>query len=289
LTPYRNSDVIPLPLRTGDESIGPAYFLTDAHLGIESPQLESAKLGDLLAFLAHLNRRCSTLFLVGDLFDFWFEYPGRAPTRHREVLCALSELSQSGTVVQFLGGNHDYWAGTQLERLTGATVHREPVSATCFGTRLFVAHGDGLPRGDRGYRMLKAVIRSRPAIAGFSVIPPALGERIARWASGLSDITEERIRRAIPPMRDFLEEKLAEGYQAALVGHVHRQLMWEFPDGVAIVVGDWMTNRSVVELGPGGFRLLEWRDGTLGPAARRSGRTEPAAVSASSTTESDAV
>jgi UDP-2,3-diacylglucosamine hydrolase len=272
LTSYRNSNVIPFDIRTGDESIGPAYFLADAHLGTESPERENAKRSDLLAFLEHLNRRCSTLFLVGDLFDFWFEYPGRAPERHGEVLRALSDLSRSGAVIQFLGGNHDYWAGQQLERLTGAAVHRQPISVTCFGKRLFVAHGDGLPRGDLCYRMLKAVIRSRPAIAGFGLIPPALGERIARWASGLSEVTEERIQRAIPPMRDFLAEKLSEDYDAAIVGHVHRQLAWELPGGLAIVVGDWMSRRSVVELGPQGFRFLSWIDGALAPA------TSPARV-----------
>jgi UDP-2,3-diacylglucosamine hydrolase len=264
----------------GNETIGPAYFLADAHLGIESQELEDVKRRDLLALLSHLNRRCSTLFLVGDLFDFWFEYRRMVPGKHRDVLRALSELSRSGVDIQFLGGNHDYWAGGQLETLTGATVHRRPLSTTCFGRRLFVAHGDGLPRGDRGYRMLKAVIRSRPAIAGFRLLPPSLGEAIARRASGLSEITEERIQRAIPPMRAFLEEKLTEGYDAAVVGHVHRQLKWELASGVAIIVGDWMTNRSVVELGPEGFRLLEWCDGALSSAEKQSGRTEPAAESA---------
>ncbi|MBN2565479.1 MAG: UDP-2,3-diacylglucosamine diphosphatase [Candidatus Eisenbacteria bacterium] len=250
----------------------PAYFLADAHLGIESDELEEAKRRDLLALLSAINGRCSTLFLVGDVFDFWFEYPDTPPRRHLDVLGAMSELTKSGTRVHFLGGNHDYWAGRQLHAITGAIVHHEPMSISCFGKRLFVAHGDGLPRGDVRYKLLKAVIRSRPAIAGFRLLPPSLGEAIARWASGLSEVTEERIQRAIPPMKTFVEEQITRGYDAVVVGHIHRQLMWEFDKGDAIVVGDWMAHRSVVELTADGFRLMTWAGGRLVPSEKESGR-----------------
>jgi len=241
----------------------PVYFVADAHLGIEQESLEQAKERDLLAFLSHLAGRSSLLYLVGDTFDFWFEYPRARPSRHVAVLDAIAGLVDSGTPVRFLGGNHDYWAGRVLEEMTGATVHRTPVSDTHFGMRSFVAHGDGLPKGDWKYRVLKSVIRSRPAIACFRLIPPAGGAWIARWASGLSEITPERIRKAIPPMRDFLEAKLREGYDLAVVGHVHEQMVWKSDGGIAVVVGDWMKHRSVVELTKDRVRPLTWDDGAL--------------------------
>ena len=242
---------------------GPVYFVADAHLGIESPELEDAKERDLLALLAHLRGRASMLYLAGDVFDFWFEYPRVRPTAHTAVLKALAELVDSGTVVRFLGGNHDYWAGSQFEELTGATAHRTPITDTHFGLRTFVAHGDGLPEGDWSYKLLKAIIRSRPAIAAFRLIPPATGERIARWASSLSEVTEERILRAIPPMRNFLENTIREGYDVAVVGHVHRQLVWSSGGGTAVVVGDWMKHRSVIELTEDGVRPMSWSDCAL--------------------------
>jgi UDP-2,3-diacylglucosamine hydrolase len=264
------SDATPGP--TGSQQEHPAYFVADAHLGIESDELEESKRRDLLAFLSSITGRCSTLFLVGDLFDFWFEYPGKAPRRHRDVLEGLRKLTESGAAVHFLGGNHDYWAGDQLADATGAAVHREPLSITCFGRRLFVAHGDGLPKGDLRYKLLKAIIRSRPAIAGFRLIPRSMGEAIARWASGLSEITDERVRRAVPPMQSFLDEQLERGYDAAVVGHIHRQMRWRFGNGDAIVVGDWMSARSVVELTASGFRLMSWVDGRLVPTEKDNGR-----------------
>jgi len=245
------------------------YFVADAHLGGECPASEEAKERDLVSLLAHLEGRASVLYVVGDLFDFWFEYSTVAPYRNFATLAALRSLSCSGTRIHFLGGNHDYWAGPAFETITGGIVQRQPVVETQFGRRLFIAHGDGLPAGDLRYRALKAVIRSRPAIAGFGLLHPTIGAAVARWASGLSDITEERIQRALPPMRAFLEAKLREGFDAAVVGHVHRPVMWTTDRGTAVIVGDWMRGRSVVELGSEGFRMLRWTEGRLQPAADR--------------------
>jgi UDP-2,3-diacylglucosamine hydrolase len=253
-------------------STRPVYFIADAHLGIEATALEEAKERDLLGFLAHLAGRASLLYLVGDIFDFWFEYRRTRPTAHPAVLNALSELVGSGTAVRFLGGNHDYWAGSQFEEMTGATVHQTPVSDTHFGRRTFVAHGDGLPPGDWGYKVLKAVIRSPLAIAGFRLIPPATGASIARRASGMSEVTDERIHAATPPMKSFLESKLAEGYDVAVVAHIHKQMLWKSDGGTAVVIGDWMKHRSVVELTGDRLRLLNWIDGAL--------REEPSAPTA---------
>ena len=239
------------------------YFVADAHLGSEREPLEGSKRADLRAFLEHLEGRASHLYVVGDLFDFWFEYRRPAPTPHAEILRALSDLAGSGTKVRFIGGNHDYWAGSQLEQLTGATVHRGPLHETHFGRRLFIAHGDGLPAGDWGYRALKAVIRSRPAIAGFRLVPPGIGAAIARWASGLSEVTEERVERALPPMMDFLEHVLQSDCDVAIVAHVHRPVLKRFRSGTAVVIGDWMVHRSVVALDGDGVTMLRWCEGGL--------------------------
>jgi UDP-2,3-diacylglucosamine hydrolase len=239
------------------------YFVADAHLGSEAQPLEEGKRADLCALLGHLEGRASRLYLVGDLFDFWFEYRRAVPTPHAEIVRALSDLAASGTKVHFIGGNHDYWAGSQLAEATGATIHRRPVQETHFGRRLFIAHGDGLPSGDWGYRALKAVIRSRPAIAGFRLIPPRIGAAVARWASGLSEVTEGRVERALPPMMDFLEHVLESDHDVAIVAHVHRPILRRFGSGTAVVIGDWMVHRSVVALDKGGVRMLRWREGSL--------------------------
>jgi len=251
------------PATTQHPTSGKVYFIADAHLGSETGPTEHRKLTDLLDLLTHLEGRASGLFLLGDIFDFWFEYPGVEPTDHPEVLSALMRLSEAGTDIHFLGGNHDYWAGSKLEMLTGARVHCQPVEVTLFTERLFIAHGDGLPTGDLGYRLLKAILRNRLAIAAFGLIPRTVGRAVARWASGLSEVNEERILRAIPPMKAFLAGVVTRGCDAAVVAHVHRPALWRWEKGTGVIVGDWMANRSVVELGENGFRMLKWSDGAL--------------------------
>jgi UDP-2,3-diacylglucosamine hydrolase len=264
--------------------------MADAHLGSEPEPAERRKLADLLEFLRHLEGRASGLFLLGDLFDFWFEYRRAAPTEHPEVLAALLRLSKAGTEIHFLGGNHDYWAGSRLEMLTGARVHRQPVEMTLFTERLFIAHGDGLSAGDYGYRLLKAILRNPLAIAAFGLIPPSIGRAVARWASGLSEITEERIQGAIPPMRAFLRDALRGRRDAVVVAHVHRPVIWRWDDGTGVIVGDWMANRSVVELGEKGFRMLRWSGGALidneraGPGPPLPGETKRLPIPASEST-----
>ncbi|MFH1501448.1 MAG: UDP-2,3-diacylglucosamine diphosphatase [Candidatus Eisenbacteria bacterium] len=250
-------------LMNSETQEGTVYFIADSHLGDETEPAEQANAGELAALLGSLRGRAAHLYLVGDIFDFWFEYPYHTPAGHRPVLEALSSLSGSGTEVHFTGGNHDYWAGARLASLTGAAVHRAPIEATHFGRRLFIAHGDGLPRGDLGYRVLKSIIRNPLAIAGFSIIPPRVGAAIARWASGLSDVTEERIGRAVPPMLEFLDEKLGDGFDGVVVGHVHRQILREGPLGTGVIVGDWMAGRAVVALDAEGFHALRWKNGEL--------------------------
>jgi len=242
---------------------GKIYFLADAHLGAEPSQAESDKVADLCSLLEQLKGRAASLFLVGDVFDFWFEYPGVTPSEHLEFLGAVARLSAAGTDVHFLGGNHDYWAGSKLETITGATVHRRPMKVTLFDRRVFIAHGDGLPAGDLGYLLLKSILRNRVAIGAFALIPRPVGRALARWASGLTEVSEERILRAIPPMEAFLEETLDRGLDAAVVAHVHRPVVWRWEKGTGVIIGDWMVNRSVVELSAGGFRMLRWSGGAL--------------------------
>ncbi|MBD3367478.1 MAG: hypothetical protein GF405_04805 [Candidatus Eisenbacteria bacterium] len=256
--------------RTAGECV---WFLADAHLlpepVPENPATFGGRTGDLLSLLPVLSEKASHLYLVGDIFDFWFEYLAGPTAGHNATLEAIRAVAASGVSVHFLGGNHDYWAGEAFERMTGAVVHRAPVDRTHCGRRLFIAHGDGLPVGDLRYKTLRAVIRSAPAIAAFRALPPSLGASIGRWASGLSEITEDRIERAMPPMKAFLFDKVSGRYDAAVVGHLHRPACWRAPGGEAVVVGDWQDTRAVLRLDENGFRHFTWREGRLTPLELR--------------------
>jgi UDP-2,3-diacylglucosamine hydrolase len=251
--------------RTATPAPGGVYFLGDAHLGAGASAADLDKERDLVLFLRYLHGRAAAVYLMGDIFDFWFEYPTVAQHTHFGVVRAMAELAESGTQLRFLGGNHDYWAGENLAGMTGARVIPDSIEETLFGRRVFIAHGDGLPRGDTGYKILKSILRSRIAIAAFRLLHPTLGSAMARWASNLSSITEERIERALPSMIAFLREKLGDGYDAVVVGHVHRPLILAESERTGVIVGDWMWNRSVVRLDDEGFVMLRWSGSSLVP------------------------
>ena len=122
------------------------YFLSDAHLGsrvIDDPSSHQEK---LVMLLEKMSKDATSIFLLGDIFDFWFEYfwPDKSKNAYTLLLNTLKKITQSGISVHFFIGNHDIWTFGWLEKETGVVVHRKPMSVEINGRRLFLAHGDGL-------------------------------------------------------------------------------------------------------------------------------------------------
>src|SRR3712207_4283753 len=139
----------------------PFVITSDVHLGAVPASTERA----FRAFLHHVRESASGLLINGDLFDFWFEYRTVIPREHYRVLAALADVVDAGVPVSFLGGNHDWWTGSFLRDEVGVEVLDGPVERTLGGRRVLVAHGDGVGRGDLGYRVLKRFMRN-PLIVG---------------------------------------------------------------------------------------------------------------------------
>ena len=128
--------------------MGMSYFISDAHLGAESQEKERAKREKLLSFLDYISS-AENLFILGDFFDFWFDYKTVIFREYFDVLCKLAELVQKGVKVHFFGGNHDWWAfeGSILSEI-GIDVHRRPAEIIIDGKRFFMGHGDGIAPSD---------------------------------------------------------------------------------------------------------------------------------------------
>ena len=154
---------------------GLSYFISDAHLGADTRQAEAEREKILLGFLHWIGDRAQRLYIVGDLFDFWFEYRSVVSRRAFPVVCALRRLVDAGVEVTWMGGNHDYWLGDFLRDEVGLRVMRVPLEVTLEGRRILLIHGDGLAgRQDRGYRVLRAVIRAPLSESLFRLIHPVL-------------------------------------------------------------------------------------------------------------------
>lgn len=227
------------------------YIVSDVHLGAVPEETERA----FLAFLERVGSEARTLLIPGDLFDFWFEWGDIAPTRHFRVLAALRSLVDAGVPVTMIGGNHDAWGGPFLRERVGVDLREGPIRVSLGGRPALVAHGDGLGGGDLKYRMLRALLHSRGAIAAFRALHPELGVRLARKVSG----TEAKAglgdtKGRAPFIRRWALERLAEEPELAFVvcGHAHvPEIVAAGPERYYLNAGDWVDSRSYIVVAEG--------------------------------------
>src|SRR5262245_2810530 len=199
---------------------GPVYISGDVHLGAVPKEREAA----FVRWLEHAAASAERIVLNGDLFDFWFEYRSVIPRGHTRVLGALGAAVDAGVPVTLVGGNHDWWGGSYFEDEIGVTFLRDPVEIDLAGRRTFLAHGDGLGRGDLKYRMLRWMLRGRPTRWAFRWLHPDLGARVAKRISKTEGWrpTEDEKRRA-----EALEEwgvaklRAQPRLEMIVIGHTH--------------------------------------------------------------------
>lgn len=257
---------MPAPLSKFRSVPSPVYFLSDAHLGAERPAVEAAKERDLVEFLERLEAG-DRLYLLGDVFDFWFDFGGEPPAAYLPVLRALGRCTARGVAVAFMGGNHDHWTRTGrrpgwLEREIRLALLPDPWVASHHGLTLLLTHGDALGGARGAYRWVRAVLRHPLAIAAFRLLPQRLGYRIARMTSRTSRSRhhEQALARHRERLSAAAEAVLRRGeYDAVVAGHVHHAERREVDGRVYLNLGDWMLHRTYGLLADGRLSLERWR------------------------------
>jgi UDP-2,3-diacylglucosamine hydrolase len=255
---------------------GCVYFLADAHLGQGSPESNRERERDLLAFLDRVGTERASLYVVGDLFDFWFEYAHAIPKEFVRVLQAMGELRRHGVPLTYVGGNHDFWIGDYLARELDVPFTDASIARTHQGRRIFLAHGDGLGPGDGGYKLLKRVLRNPVARSLFRWIHPDVGIPLARSVSKLSRHHAPRPGRTEEQLLELLAApRFREGFDAVVMGHFHRPIHRVEGRNEFLVLGEWVTRRTYARLENGAFSLLEFGSDreALSPAAAGGGRS----------------
>ncbi len=160
------------------------YFMSDAHLGSRVIPDNRAHEKKVVAWLDFIKKDASALFLMGDIFDFWFEYRMVVPKGYTRFLGKLSEMADSGIEIHFFTGNHDLWTFGYLENETGMKVHYKPLTLTLGSKKFFLAHGDGLDPDDKGFHLLRKLFHSKFAQLLFRAFPPSLGQEMGyRWSA----------------------------------------------------------------------------------------------------------
>jgi UDP-2,3-diacylglucosamine hydrolase len=250
------------------------YFLSDAHFHKKRTPHERRKRHLFTKFVGGLHD-ASHLYLLGDLFDFWFDYRSVIPRYYMDVLHALQGLAERGTRIVLQGGNHDYWLRSFFEEELGFAVVESPVLVEHQGRKILLHHGDGLQPGDLGYRILKAVIRSRPFIRTVKLLHPDLVNAFAFRFSGTSRRVQQRpLDETVAAMVELAFERfLSRGNDAFLMGHVHYPLHRRRDGRDFVIVGDWEEHFSYVRLHEGRITLeaLEEGAGIPEPPAGKAG------------------
>lgn len=227
------------------------YFASDFHLGAPDAvtSLQREKL--LVQWLNEIKQDAQELFLVGDVFDFWFEYKTAVPKGFVRLLGKLAELSDAGIPIHYFTGNHDMWVFDYLPKEIGATIYRHPIEREINGHHFFIGHGDGLGPGDKGYKFIKKVFANPICQWLFARLHPNFGIRMANFWSGKSRLhTGSSDEKFLGEDKEWLvvyskEVLLKKHYDYFIFGHRHLPLDIQLtPKSRYINLGEWMNYNS---------------------------------------------
>ena len=170
----------------------PVYFLSDAHLGCLAIHHQRTQERRLVNFLDSIKDKASAIYLLGDIFDFWYEYKTVVPRGYTRLLGKISELTDSGVEVHFFVGNHDLWQNDYLEKECGVQLHHRECTMEINGKVFFLAHGDGLGTRDWKFRCLRAMFHSKICRTLFASIHPRWGMTFGREWARYSQLKHQR-------------------------------------------------------------------------------------------------
>jgi UDP-2,3-diacylglucosamine hydrolase len=245
----------------------PSYIVSDAHLGVASLDIERS----FVAFLRGLEGRASSLVINGDLFDFWFEWKSVIPRRSFRALAALAELKDAGVEILWVAGNHDCWGGEILREDVGVEYTVGPWEGRIGPWKARVEHGDGLrEREDRGYRMIRPVMRNPVAIKAFRwLLHPDWASRLALGSSTASRV--HRARDEGRGLRAYAEGELTKTKDLDLLvyGHSHVAALERMPGGgVFANAGSWLEAPTFLKVTDESIELREWSGDTSAEGKR---------------------
>lgn len=235
------------------------YFASDLHLGAPDPQKSLIREKHFVKWLDTIADDAAEIYLLGDVFDFWFEYKHAVPKGCIRLMGKLAELADKGIQIHFFTGNHDLWYKDYFIFEFNAKIYSEPIVKEFFGKKYYLAHGDGLGPGDHGYKVMKKIITHPFCRWMFGRLHPNFGIWLARTMSGMSSnhsydgiLAHEEPHRGkfeylFMHARELLSQKMDIDY--FVFGHRHILVDEEIePEKHIIILGDWIQYYSFLKI-----------------------------------------
>lgn len=242
-----------------------AYFASDLHLGVPNlvGSLEREKA--FVAWLQTIRNDCGALFLLGDVFDFWFEHKHTVPKGYTRLLGAIASICDAGIPVYYFTGNHDMWTFGYLEQELGVKVYSSPQVFEINGKRFFLAHGDGLGPGDKGYKFIKKLFAGRFTRWLFARLHPNLSFGMARFFSRKSRMANRpEEEKYMGDDQEFLvqfirQQQSIEKHDFYIFGHRHLPIDMQVESAHYINLGEWVNYRTYAVLDGENLVLNSWK------------------------------
>ena len=228
------------------------YFASDFHLGAPNHQKSREREKKICKWLDQISKDAKEVYLLGDLFDFWFEYNKVIPKGFERLKGKLAELTDSGIKIHLFVGNHDLWTFGYLESEIGLTIHIKPKIIEINNKKFYVAHGDGLGKGNVIYKLIKRVYKNRMCQFLFKILPSTIGITLAQFLSRRNKKKQNPSKEKLGEnyLIDYCKNVLKQQHIDYFVfGHIHRPCSIELsPNSTYINLGDWVTHFSYAEL-----------------------------------------
>jgi len=245
------------------------YFISDIHLGLPNHEksLEREKL--LVKLLNELKEYAKTIYFVGDIFDFWWEYKYVSPSGYVRFLGKIAELTDSGIEIIFFTGNHDVWMKSYLPKELGIRLFNKELKAEINGKKFFIAHGDGLGKGDKGYKLLKIAFTSKFLQWCYSRLHPnfsfwlaSLWSQTRRKKEKFYDFKGEKKEILVQFAKDTLK---TEHFDYFIFGHRHFPVMLNIKKSKYANIGDWLINFTFLKFDGTELKQYSYKNGDIEP------------------------
>ena len=223
------------------------YFLSDFHLGAPDFKSSLEREKKIVRFLDIAMQDAAAIFIVGDLFDFWYEYRTVVPKGYVRILGKMASITDSGISMYFFVGNHDMWMKGYFEKELNIPVYFEPKIFEFNNKRFYIGHGDGLGPGDHGYKLIKKIFRNPICQWLFGILPPAIGVGIANYMSRSSRAaTGQTDARFLGEENEWLityskEVLQQQPFDYFIFGHRHLPIDFQLTENSRYInLGDWI-------------------------------------------------